>query len=229
MAKIDWEKIINYYTSIKELYIECEETDPELKTNLQPLNEFRAALDHLMRISAIEHLDVSDYPEINEEEEARKLSSHLKRAYYDVCDMLSMNYRNKIIDMLQSYSSETISKAIPNYYSDIRPKIEKLSGQIAQLRDEKGFSKIPAEDRMKSYKSIVDELKGYYIDIRDAAVSLEDIHKEKLSDIKHNRLIQIGIPVVALIVGAVIGLCGWLIPRPNCNGSEAVTCLVQEI
>ncbi len=229
MAKIDWERIINYYTSIKELYIECEETDPELKTNLQPLNEFRAALDHLMRISAIEHLDVSDYPDINEEEEARKLTSHLKRAYYDVCDMLCINYRNKIIDMLQTYDSETILKAIPNYYSEIRPKIEKLSGEIARLRDEKGFAKTSSEERMKSYKSIVDELKGYYVIVRDAAVSLDDVHKETLNIKKHNRLTQIVIPVITILVGALIGLCGWLVPRPNCSGNEAVSCLISEI
>ena len=51
--KIDWKNIIEYYNTIKSLYIECEESDPELKTNLQPLNEFRAAFDHLMRIIAI--------------------------------------------------------------------------------------------------------------------------------------------------------------------------------
>lgn len=55
--KINWEDIVSLYNTIKSLYALCEETDPELNTNLQPLNEFRAALDHLMRIIGIEKTD----------------------------------------------------------------------------------------------------------------------------------------------------------------------------
>ena len=91
---INWEEIFSLYNTIKWLYALCEETDSELNTNLQPLNEFRAALDHLMRIVAIEKLD--EYKEKDADDEAKKLRSHLRRALFDICDMLSINYRNKI-------------------------------------------------------------------------------------------------------------------------------------
>lgn len=211
MAEIDWKQIIDYYTSIKEIYIECEETDPSLKTNLQPLNEFRAALDHLMRISALEHLDASEFPDANPEKEADKLLSHLKRAFYDICDMLSINYRNKIIDILKPYDSTVISKAIPDYYSSIRPKIEKATNEIVRLRDEKGFSKIPAEERMSSYKNIISELRTYYEIILDASCSLNDLKQESDKNKTKNRFITIGIPIIGIAVGAIIAIIGWLV------------------
>ena len=80
--RINWEEIINLYNTIKWLYALCEETDTELNTNLQPLNEFRAALDHLMRIVAIENLD--DYKEKDANDEATRLCSHLRRALFAI-------------------------------------------------------------------------------------------------------------------------------------------------
>lgn len=210
MSKINWDKICNYYNSIKTLYIDCEETDPELKTNLQPLNEFRAALDHLMRINAIEHLDASMCPEANAEDEAAKLLGHFKRAFYDICDMLSINYRNKIITILEKYDPETITKAVPGYYSDIRPDIEQISLDIAGLRTEKGFSKIASEERMEAYKSIIDRLQSYYKTILASTPSLEELYKEKLKQTAISKIAQIVIPIAAIIAGAVIGIIGWL-------------------
>ena len=82
---IDWEKVVSLYNSVKALYALCEETDPDLCTNLQPLNEFRAALDHLMRIVAIQNIE--EYKSKDAADEARKLLSHLRRAFliYAIC------------------------------------------------------------------------------------------------------------------------------------------------
>ena len=211
MDKSDWQKVLSYYSSVKEYYILCEETDPELKTNLQPLNEFRAALDHVMRIEAIEHTDISDIQNVSEEEECRKLLSHLKRAFYDISDLLSMHYRNKIIDLLGIYDSEIITKAIPNYYSEIRPNIETCSEQIATLREEKGFAKTPSEDRMEQYKTIVQSLRSHYQTIQKALPSLEELRKEKGKIKVKNRLTQIGIPVIGILAGVIAAVIGWVV------------------
>ncbi len=210
MDKTDWEKIVAYYTSVKEYYILCEETDPELKTNLQPLNEFRAALDHLMRIVAIENVNCSERKDANSDEECRKLLGHLKRAFYDICDMLSINYRNKIIDALSIYDSEMISKALPNYYSEIRPQINLFSEKIANLREEKGFGVSSPEDRMCEYKDIINSLREYYKRIQEAVPSLEELRKEKVKRKKYNWGIQVGIPAAGIIIGAVIAIIGWV-------------------
>ena len=211
MSRIDWDKLCSYYNSIKTLYIDCEETDPELKTNLQPLNEFRAALDHLMRINTIEHLGASVNFNTNIEEEAKKLLGHFKRAFYDICDTLSMNYRNKIIDILEKYDPETITKAIPDYYSNIRPDIERISADIAELRIEKGFSKTDPEVRMRNYKEIIDKLQSYYKQILNSTASLEELYKDKLKQNASSKITQVVIPIVAIIAGSIVGIIGWLI------------------
>ena len=176
---INWEEIISLYNTIKSLYALCEETDPELKTNLQPLNEFRAALDHMMRIAGIEKTD--EYKDKSILEEVTKLRSHLRRALFDICDMLAINYRTKIIDTLQEYIVAEIKQAIPTYYSEIRTRIESISEEIPELRTEKRYNSIEEEETaVEDYPEVIKELQGYYKTINNAVPSLIEI-KEKNS------------------------------------------------
>lgn len=210
MEKFNWEKLVNSYLRVKEYYILCEETDPELKTNLQPLNEFRAALDHLMRIVAIEHTGLKAN-DVDSELEYNKLLGHLKRAYYDICDMLSINYRNKIIDTLEIYESEIIGKAIPDYYSKIRPQIEIYSEHIAELREEKGFGNEGAEKRMNEYQEIITNLREYYNTIQVALPSLEELRKKRISEKRQNIVSKFVIPIAGVVVGAIIAIIGIIV------------------
>ena len=132
------------------MYIKCEETDPELDTNLQPLNEFRAALDHIMKAGMIMcQADNNEECERRVKDQFVKLNSHLDRAFYDICDMLSINYRNKIIDILENYDYNTISVVFPEYYGKWKSQMENISDRIAEYRFNKGTSK---EDTNKTYK-----------------------------------------------------------------------------
>lgn len=206
------ERIFNIYNTTKKLYALCEETDPELLTNLQPLNEFRAALDHLMRIVAISNLD--EYKDRDPRVEAEKLTSHLNRALYDVCDMLSINYRNKIIDILQPYSSGEIKTALPTYYSQIRPRIEEISEEIASFRTTDRFNKEECGDSiLDSYPNVIEELKGYYKTVSSAIPSLDEIFQEDQRIHKHNRARNIFtqwiIPIVSIVVAILLSLIGW--------------------
>ncbi len=209
--QIDWEDIVSLYNTIKSLYALCEETDPELNTNLQPLNEFRAALDHLMRIVGIEKTD--GYNEKNAVDEAKRLRSHLRRALFDICDMISINYRTKIIDVLEDYEVEEINSAIPTYYSKIRPRIEEISEGIAVLRTEKRFnSSVEEETAVDEYPKIIEELKGYYKTISKAIPSLIEIKKKNKKKRQDAFIFQKVIPIGAIVVAIVIAIIGWIIP-----------------
>lgn len=202
--KINWKEIISLYNTIKSLYALCEETDVELNTNLQPLNEFRAALDHLMRIIGIEKTD--EYNNKSAVDEAKKLCSHLRRAFFDICDMISINYRTKIINTLEYYDSEEINYAIPTYYSDIRPRIEEISENIAHLRTDKRINSVSEkETAIDDYPKIIEELKGYYITVSKAVPSLIEIKKKNK---KKNRK-AIVIPIIAIVVSIIIAIIGW--------------------
>lgn len=209
--KIDWEDIVSLYNTIKSLYALCEETDPELNTNLQPLNEFRAALDHLMRIVGIEKTD--GYNEKNAVDEAKKLRSHLRRALFDICDMISINYRTKIIDVLEDYEVEEINSAIPTYYSEIRPRIEEISEGIAILRTEKRFNNSAEEETaVDEYPKIIEELKGYYKTINKSIPSLLEIKEKNKKKKRDAFLVQKIIPIGAIVVAIAIAVIGWIIP-----------------
>ena len=47
--KGEWRKAISAYYAVKTVYIQSEELDDSLASNVQPLNQLRDALDHFMR------------------------------------------------------------------------------------------------------------------------------------------------------------------------------------
>lgn len=169
-----WEKILERYSIIKEVYIECEETDPQLKSNLQPLNEFRAALDHIMKMMLVYLND--DENEVQAQYD--KLNSHLTRCFFDICDMLSINYRNKIIDILDSYDVEVINTVIPEYYSQFKPNIEEISLRIVKYRNQKGTTNSDRDDRFNEYKNDVLRLKDIFLRILHAQGDLIEVQKK---------------------------------------------------
>lgn len=197
-----WEKIISLFNTTKYVYALCEEEEEELSTNLQPLNEFRAALDHLMRIVAIEKLEV--FEDRKAEYEAEKLHSHLRRAFFDICDLLSINYRGKIIDTLEKYSPDCIEKALPDYYSKTRPRLEEMTGIIADLRTSKRISTSDAEDAIEAYLEIIKELKEYYKTVCSAIPSLNEIKGK-------NFMNKWGFPILVFIVGTILTIIGLLL------------------
>lgn len=212
--RINWDEIISLYNTIKSLYALCEETDPELQTNLQPLNEFRAALDHMMRIVGIEKTE--EYKAKSAVDEATKLRSHLRRALFDICDMLAINYRTKIINTLQGFSVEEIHHVIPTYYSEIRPRIEEISENIPELRTEKRFNSIEEEETaVNDYPMIIKELQGFNKTIINSIPSLIEICKKNALALKKEKrkelMWQKIVPVAGIIIGAIIAIIGWFI------------------
>ncbi|MCD8048429.1 MAG: hypothetical protein LUG52_02295 [Clostridia bacterium] len=211
--KLNWRKVFDTYNTIKYLYALCEETDPDLNTNLQPLNEFRAALDHVLRLIAIENFE--EYRDKDPQAELDKLYGHLSRAFFDLCDMISINYRNKIIDSLEDYSVEDITVALPTYYSEIKPNINKFSENIARLRTNKRFESKNDLDYLDEYPKIIKQLQNYYETVLAAQPSLYELRQKREDKEKRENRSRIltgwVIPIVSIIVALIIALIGWLI------------------
>ena len=217
-----WEKIIRIYTITKSLFIECEESDPELKTNLQPLNEQKAVLDHIIRM-----MYSSFYPDYEEELESnyRKAIGHLCRAFYDVSDMLSINLRNKISELLYSYTSDEIRAALPDYYSVIRPEIEEINKDISAMRNKKGISikhdnvsdilmaepENLGENEFEGYYEKILSLKKITESIKNAIPSLEDIHAKQSKTKKRERLEKAFFLLIGAIISAIVAFIVSLI------------------
>ena len=172
MRKENWRDILEKYALVKKIYLECEETDPQLKTNLQPFNEFRAVLDHICRLLQCE-IDEDIETGRQFDENYRKARSHICRAFFDVCDMLSINYRNKIIGYLTPYSPDVISKSLPDYYPIWKPEIENISGRISAYRADKGRK--DEDELFEAYNSDVTYLRETYTKIIKASPSLDEL------------------------------------------------------
>lgn len=177
MRKEKWRDLLEKYALVKKIYLECEETDPELKTNLQPYNEFRAVLDHICRLLQCE---TDEEPESGHrfDENYQKARSHICRAFFDVCDLLSINYRNKIIRYLKPYSPDVISKSLPDYYPIWKPEIENISCRIGGYRSDKGQKD---EDKLfEAYNSDVTYLRETYTKIIKASPSLDELRLREI-------------------------------------------------
>lgn len=199
-----WALIFYRYFKIKELYIECEETDPALNTNLQPLNEFRAALDHIMKMMW------SLYTEENPDEvlkQSEKLLSHLDRCFYDVCDMLSVNYRNKINTCLEGFDTDIISKALPNYYSQIKSDVEEISGRIITYRSKKGMNP-GGTGNYEEYEADVKKLKEHYSAIRKVLPTMNEFKAQKLEREAQAKKEKRNTEVRSYVIGGIIGAVG---------------------
>lgn len=176
MDRQQWSKIIELYQDLKYVTLLAEEFEwDDFKDFLQPVLEQRSALDHICRAMSVEvgmqnESDAGDYTSGNFE----KAIGHLYRAFYDAADMLSMILREKIIDVVEGHDIECITAVCPEYYKELRPRLEQISTEIAGARNSKDIKVEAAIDHVKSYGNLLDELRILYIGILPKVPSLHE-------------------------------------------------------
>ena len=207
-----FEEIIGIYSISKDIMIYAEEVGGE---SFSPATEeFRHAFDHLMRVFAFK-VGIKQADTKYAIENLMPAYRHLYRAAYNLLDYLSIYFRDKIQDEMKSFSGETLQEIFPEYYKEIKPYfVVEAPTEISKLRIEKDIGKRNEND-LNEYTEIVERFKSYYgeiIKIKPSLVEYEDEKRNKL--VKHedekrkNRLLQIIIPSITAIVGAVIG---WML------------------
>ena len=207
-----FEEIIGLYSISKDIMIYAEEVGGE---SFSPATEeFRHAFDHLMRVFAFK-VGIKQADTKYAIENLMPAYRHLYRAAYNLLDYLSIYFRDKIQDEMKSFSGETLQEIFPEYYKEIKPYfVVEAPTEISKLRIEKDIGKRNEND-LNEYTEIVERFKSYYgeiIKIKPSLVEYEDEKRNKL--VKHedekrkNRLLQIIIPSITAIIGAVIG---WIL------------------
>lgn len=208
------------YSLVKRVYIEAEETNRELVTNLQPLSEFKATLDHLFRL--LEKILTTENDNLTERmtligNEFRSAQGHMCRAFFDIADALSINIREQIQSDLEPYSTEAIKLAMPDYYSHLRPQVDIISQKIADFRFSKGtLSPNQDVELFKDYHASIDQLKRIRQAITanlsslqeaDDKLKTENAHRDRnhhLSE-KENRRFSKRVAVLSALLGAAAG------------------------
>lgn len=210
-----WHKLLEVYFAVKCIYTASEEIDEELKTNLQPLNEFKAALDHIMRVMATEDqeqlpgISTDDLPLDFADQNLRSATSHMYRAFFDTCDSASISYRERIRNGLEGFSKEAISTALPDYYPTIRPRINEINMEIASMRSNKGQQPESEKHNISHYMDLIDELAGYCkkVDMAQASlIELKRMEDERVNqERKSQRFYGVTMPALCTIGGVVLG------------------------
>ncbi|MCX6930783.1 MAG: hypothetical protein NT154_47410 [Verrucomicrobia bacterium] len=176
-----WKKIVVVHNTNKSLFIWCEENGVELRTFLQPHNELKNAYEHLVRAKANELGLAGGPPDASYiSANLEKVLAHEYRAFYDICDWVSMTLRKQMIDLLGPYDNETINTVVPNYYSDLRPKLDKLCTDIGNLRSSKDIALGHViHDHVTAYTKIIDTLIESLSKITSSIPALEEHKKRK--------------------------------------------------
>lgn len=193
------------YRVVKELILYFEEVNPEQKSDIQPINELRNAFDHMMRVSAaVLEIEPQDNVQLYILTNIDKAFGHVYRAGYDTIDFLSLTIKSLISEDLDGFSVEAISKALPEYYSTIKPDIEQLNQEIAKYRADKDVALKDAE-HLIGYAGTVKKICTYRDQISRALPSIAEIDKknqqEKGSAERKDWTKRIIIGIMLLIIG----------------------------
>ena len=182
-----------------------EELGPDHETLIQPLQEYRHALEHIVRSRAADlRLVTNDQEEYALDSLSRALG-HEYRAFFDIADWSGIRIREKLLSDMGPYSTECISKAFLKYYADIRPEVEKFGRDIARIRGDKDISRdtnlIP---QVRQYRDRVYALHGLLESVPCHLPQLEECRK------RETRRCLWG--VLAFVLGPLIGaVAGFLL------------------
>jgi hypothetical protein len=203
-----WRKIVEIHNHTKVHLIYCEERGIDHNTFIQPRNELCNALEHIVRAKCNE-LGMGESGKVAadnyERDSLDKALGHEYRAFFDVCDWLSIILREEIQNALGAYTPEVIQKVIPDYYSGIRPQLDGIPLQIAEIRAKKDI-KGDVLSEVREYDVILSQIKRFRAGISAKIPALEEVKK---GEERKKLWIAIGFLCTALLGAILKGIWDW--------------------
>lgn len=151
-----WLKIVKVHGHAKALILRAEELDQEHEFVLSPVMQQRDAHAHCMRarVALLGLRGPGDSPdpsycceETRFESEQEKddyvrtnldrALGHEYRAFFDAADWLAIVLRERLHHALDPFPHESISSVIPEFYSEILPRLDQADREIAAIRNRK--------------------------------------------------------------------------------------------
>lgn len=243
------EKLVTIFLSMKDIILFAEETNEreDFKTLIQPFMEQQRALDHLVRVEAVRLgicPDEDEYKKAKqnfveyEKAQVNIAAQHIYRGFLDAAEWFSIIMRDKIIKILSPYSTNCISSAIPEYYNELRPKIDSINKELVTLRKKKDSEKDNSilYDHVVKYINISQELDSIYERVSDCISSLEDFKEKEELQLKkeierENRKIdkEKKFTVKMLILATILSfLSGYLLRSIFENNSSKPTIIHEK-
>lgn len=186
------QEVANHYITAKKHLLFAENYSQ--KIYLGAVNEFRNAFDHLIRAIVKE--------DTNEFEKAR---SHLRRAAYDSCEVVTIDLIKTIHNKVDKFDSEVITAILPEYYKTMYQRLLEIQKEISIERGEND-DLFKENDHLSNYVSLMEELITIDTIITSAIVGMEEykrkIKREKRSQSKKNIVINIIVGILSAIIAS---------------------------
>jgi hypothetical protein len=192
----NFQELLKYYAIAKKHLIYSENVSQ--RTSIGVVNELRNALDHMIRAFASK-----DHKEFD------KAIRHLKRAAYDSCELISIEFSLKIDEKLKNYDFEIVSQVLPDYYSAIYPRLIIIQQEIAREREHNDeiFNQGNA-DALETYTNLYTELIDIDLKISHAILGMDKAQRTlKRQQGKINRkniLINIAVGIISALITTII-------------------------
>ncbi len=207
-----WQEICEIYTCTKRITLLAEEYDKEFNSFIQPINEIKNVLDHLVRSKSVELGSVKlknatrQSKNIYIHNNLEKALAHAYRAFVDTSDYFAITFREKIINTLSPFNDEVISIAFPEYYSIHRTRIDEISEKVAEFRMKKDIGDSDnIMNLVREYCAISEELFEIFKKIQKKIAPLMKVKKGLT---KKNILSHIIQGIIAFIIAFVFYLFG---------------------
>ena len=167
------EKTVWLYKRTRQILLKTEEFfADEFGTFMQPKLEFSYAFDHMVLFLSLEPADEEKCEKV-----AYDVYKHVHRAFFETADWVCRKVKKSIDKEMGRYSFDTIRAAIPNYYSEIRLDVMKVSKQVALYREQKSL--LFEDEVIIGYVELVYKLFEHYEQIVIAKESLIELHKKE--------------------------------------------------
>ena len=195
-------EITELYAFLKDLILYSEELN-DLASFMPPINEIKDAYDHFMRITSVKfglREGNDEYVKIN----LSKIYSHIYRATFELFDYIRIYQKDSIDKKICTISNEALVNVFPEYYREIKPKLEDLINQIPIYKKEKDIGN-PNLETVKKYHQSIQEV-GKYIDRINAILpSLIEYDIRREAEQKRINRVNFFYLVISAIIGVVAG------------------------
>lgn len=213
MIRECWAQIVEVHNEAKTLFLLAEEIEPErFQEFIQPINEHRHSLEHIIRAKADElGLGEEEASEEYQRSSLKKTLGHEYRAFFDCADWIAVILREDILETLQPYDPSCIQAVLPEYYKSLRARILDISEAIAEIRSRKDISREPRiVEQVGKYKEALDELRTIHRRVIDAVPSLEDFRAKARKGYRKDWVWGV---VAGLLVACVVAAASFLVGR----------------
>jgi len=178
-----WRRLVEIHNHAKAVFICAEEFDCKMHEFMQPNLELKNSLEHIMRAQAARlgiNKEASNDIHQYVHQSLDKAIGHTYRAFFDAADWISVSIRDRIQKSLKSFSVDCISAVLPEFYSQISPRVDTICCDIAKIRADKDVSK--TADLLKEvdrYRQSIDELIKMLTQIRCSITTMSNWRRRK--------------------------------------------------